>query len=486
MKKNTLTILLLTVVALFGFCDFAQAVRVKFVFPQSVSLQIITEVTETKYDNAGLQIGDEGRSRDYFSLDNPSEWVDLEDVNDLREKYEVDGNDLTIDDRHHELKIVYSDGFYRVVSYRYYWNYKRNDDEFEGGDITDQVVDGATIDLTKNFPAEYIVTVNIVDTDGTPQDDVEVTLRPDEGYNYYRESTVNGKAVFTLLEGTYHIIEAVDAYDEYEIDETIEVSKDMTVTYTLPKLISFDVMINGMTLAQIYDSRGGYDEDASLITLFSLDYRNRHSIRYKGGKVYSRLDPNQEYRVYYDLFRVFRHDDFGYVKGTTKISDGSTIRIATFNVQTDGEGLAFPRDEFAGNSSYYVFVGNPVRLAAVPVGDSKFVSWTINGKENTNAMIDFTVKDDITTATAKFSGEIVNQVKTADSSIENISVVVDGNYLVLPTDLDATASLYATDGRLVKRTGVVGNKINICDLPTGAYILSLTANGKRQNAQFVK
>ena len=224
MKKNTLTILLLTVVALFGFCDFAQAVRVKFVFPQSVSLQIITEVTETKYDNAGLQIGVE-ISRDYFSLDNPSEWVDLEDVNDLREKYEFEGGDLTIDDRHHELKIVYSDGFYRVVSYRYYWNYKRNDDEFEG-DITDQVVDGATIDLTKNFPAEYIVTVNIVDTDGTPQDDVEVTLRSDKGYNYYRESTVNGKAVFTLQEGTYHIYELGDAYGDYEIDETIEVSKD--------------------------------------------------------------------------------------------------------------------------------------------------------------------------------------------------------------------------------------------------------------------
>ena len=447
MKKNTLTILLLTVVALFGFCDFAQAVRVKFVFPQSVSLQIITEVTETKYDNAGLQIGVE-ISRDYFSLDNPSEWVDLEDVNDLREKYEFEGGDLTIDDRHHELKIVYSDGFYRVVSYRYYWNYKRNDDEFEG-DITDQVVDGATIDLTKNFPAEYIVTVNIVDTDGTPQDDVEVT------------------------------------YGDYEIDETIEVSKDMTVTYTLPKLISFDVMINGMTLAQIYDSRG-YDEDNNIVRLITTDYQKQPSTRYKGGKVYCRLDPNQEYRVYCDLFEGYKHQDFAYVNGTTKISDGSTIRIATFNVQTDGEGLAFPHEEFAGNSSYYVFVGNPVRLAAVPVGDSKFVSWTINGKENTNAMIDFTVKDDITTATAKFSGEIVNQVKTADNSIENISVVVDGNYLVLPTDLDATASLYATDGRLVKRTGVVGNKINISDLPTGAYILSLTANGKRQNAQFVK
>lgn len=486
MKKNTLTFLLLTVVALFGFCDFAQAVRVKFVFPQSVSLQIITEETETYYDNAGLQIGDEEISRDYFSLDNPSEWVDLVDVNDLREKYEFEGGDLTIDDRHHELKIVYSDGSYRVVSYRYYWNYKRNDDEFEGGDITDQVVDGATIDLTKNFPAEYIVTVNIVDTDGTPQDDVEVTLRSDKGYNYYSESTVNGKAVFTLQEGTYHIIEAGDAYGGSEIDETIEVSKDMTVTYTLPKLISFDVMINGMTLAQIYDSMGGYDEDYNIVRLITTDYQKHPSTRYKGGKVYCRLDPNQEYRVYCDLFEGYKHQDFAYVNGTTKISDGSTIRIATFNVQTDGEGLAFPHEEFAGNSSYYVFVGNPVRLAAVPVGDSKFVSWTINGKENTNAMIDFTVKDDITTATAKFSGEIVNQVKTADSSIENISVVVDGNYLVLPTDLDATASLYATDGRLVKRTGVVGNKINISDLPTGAYILSLTANGKRQNAQFVK
>lgn len=101
-------------------------------------------------------------------------------------------------------------------------------------------------------------------------------------------------------------------------------------------------------------------------------------------------------------------------------------------------------------------------------------------------MIDFTVKDDVTTATAKFSGDIHNFVKAADSSIDRIEVRVDGNYLVLPASVEASASIYAADGHLAKRTGVVGDRMNISDLPAGAYILSLNCQGKLQNAKFLK
>ncbi len=479
--------MLLTMAVLFGFCDVAQAVRVKFVFPQSYELHIYTTQTTTFYDADGSMTDKSMMVSEREDLES-SDWVELEGVDNYVDEYyeyhieqgrtvKVNGNTITITD---------VDGSYWFVNYTYSWKYTRRGggNTLEGDDITDQVVEGATIDLTKYFPADYIVTVNIIDTDGTPQDDIQVSLRSDSYYYYYYESTENGTAIFTIPEGKYDIEVRDRSMDQRYIEETIEVSEDMTVTYTIPKMISFDVTIDGMTLAQIH--KKGYFETSSPVKIVTLDYENRQPTVYKEGKLYSRLDPNKEYRMYSGLFESKEYDDEGYVKGSTKITDGCTIRIGTFNVQTEGEGLAFPREEFAGNSSYKVFVGDPVRLAAVPVGDKEFVSWTINGKEYANPMMDFTVKDDITTATAKFSGEILTQVKAADSSIETISVQVEGNYLVLPADVEATACLYSADGRLVKRTGVVGNKINISDLPASAYILRLNAEGLFQTAQFVK
>ena len=57
---------------------------------------------------------------------------------------------------------------------------------------------------------------------------------------------------------------------------------------------------------------------------------------------------------------------------------------------------------------------------------------------------------------------------------------------MLPAEVEASAGIYSVDGRQVKRTGVVGHRINISDLPAGAYVLTLTADGLRQSAQFVK
>ena len=130
--------------------------------------------------------------------------------------------------------------------------------------------------------------------------------------------------------------------------------------------------------------------------------------------------------------------------------------------------------------------GTPIRLAAIPVGNEQFIAWNINDRQYTNPMIDFTPKDNVTTAIAKFSGSIVNQVKgMAGQNATNINVSVEGGYLVLPAEVEANAEIYSIDGRLTKRTGVVGNRINIRNLPDGSYVLVLTADGLRQTATFV-
>lgn len=334
-------------------------------------------------------------------------------------------------------------------------------------------------DLTLDLNNKWTLTVNVVDTDGKTDtgDDLEVYVKSTDGFsNYY--TLKKGKVTIGLKEGTYTI--RVNNYDS----KTIEVKEDMTITLKVPKIISFDVTIDGKQIVEWAKEFGRDDQDYSTFKLYTIDYKSVSSWNSEG-KYYARLDPEQPYRLRCGYFE-HRNSDDDFVKGTTKITDGSTIRIGTFNVEADGNGLVFPRDEFSGSGSYKLFVGNPIRLAAIPVGNAEFVSWTINGKEYTEPLIDFTVKDDINTATAKFSGEIVNYIKAAESSIGQINVRIEGNYLILPSELEGAACIYATDGRLVKRTGVVGDHLSIGDLPSGAYVLALTANGQRWNAEFVK
>ena len=320
------------------------------------------------------------------------------------------------------------------------------------------------------------VTVNVVDTDGKPADDVYVHAMVSTTGSSDGTRAEDGKVTFTLDEGQYIIIVTPKSgyyyqdsyYNSYYAKQEVTVNQDMTITLTVPKKISFKVTSK--------DYSGRFEFTTLDYKRFSLEKDNENRI-YSG-----RIDPNQQFRICLNDCEY----NFIFVEGTITVSDGATIRVGTFNVQSEGEGLTFPRDEFAGNSSYWVVVGHPVRLAAIPVGENKFVSWDINGKEYTDPMIDFTVKDDVTTATAKFSGDIHNFVKAADSSIDKIEVRVDGNYLVLPASVEASASIYAADGHLAKRTGVVGDRMNISDLPSGAYVLSLNCQGKLQNAKFLK
>ena len=206
-------------------------------------------------------------------------------------------------------------------------------------------------------------------------------------------------------------------------------------------------------------------------------------VKNESGTFSVRADPSDDY------YLEFRSGDvYGATENFTKIYDGKTIHIGEFSTNADGVGLAFNMTYVLNYNRHAVILnGTPIRIAAVPVGNEQFICWDINGKEYSSPMIDFTPKDNVTVATAKFSGEIANQVKSvAGQNAERINVTIEGDYLVLPADVDAEAAIYAMDGKLTKKTGVVGNRIYISNLPDGAYVLVLTADGLRQTAAFVK
>lgn len=305
------------------------------------------------------------------------------------------------------------------------------------------------------------VTIKVVEPDGSPVEGMTVN-----SYNLSRQTDANGKISLVVTEGS-----KVDIYSSNYWDlQSYTITGNKNITLTVPKVITIGVKYNGQPV-----------DDYVILN------NRKHEIRLEkneSGTFSGRVDPNDDYRI------EFRSGDvYDRTGNFIKIYEGKTIHISEFSTKADGLGLALNMVyELDNNGRVSVILGGtPIRIAAVPVGNEQFICWDINGKEYSSPMIDFTPKDDVTVATAKFSGEIANQVKSvAGQNAERINVTIEGDYLVLPADVDAEAAIYAMDGKLNKKTGVVGNRIYISNLPDGAYVLVLTADGLRQTAAFVK
>ena len=308
-----------------------------------------------------------------------------------------------------------------------------------------------TITLDKNTVIEKnfaTLTVNVKDTDGKAAADVYVRL----GSNSSLRTDQSGNVVFHCVPGNYTLSWISGNYYDALVSEEITVESDMQTTLTIPAFVSFNIV--GLKNSE----RGVY----------TIDNLNVGSV--KEGENSLRLDPNGEYTI------------SGY-HGKTKITNGCTITLGTLSVTSQGNGLAFPMENWDAISIYNVIVGSPVRFSAIPVGNDKFQKWTVNGKDYTDAMIDFKTTDQHTVATAVFSG-----LSTAVSSPiqTNGSLDFNDSYITLPNEMEGSARIYTLDGKLVKQIGVVGDQIGIYDLPAGAYVLSFQHSDGVINARFVK
>lgn len=341
--------------------------------------------------------------------------------------------------------ILSNDG-YSYSSYSFSWNKKyyllAGTYRYRvGGQEETVTLDKNTV-IEKNFAT---LTVNVKDTDGKAAENLYVSVNG--SYSYTDDS---GKVILYLLPGEYTL--NVDSYER----RNITVTGDATETFIIPGFITFTVIAESN-----YSYFDLYEANSS---------SNRISCQKDGDQVTARIDPSKEYR-------------FGGCQGKTTITEGCTITLGTLSVTSQGNGLAFPMENWDAVSTYNVIVGSPVRLSAIPVGNDKFQKWTVNGKDYTDAMIDFKTTVQHTTAMAVFSNSASSVLSPMQS---NSSLIFNDSYITLPADMEGTARIFTLDGKQVKQIGVVGDQIGIYDLPTGAYVLSFQHDDGVINARFLK
>jgi len=335
-----------------------------------------------------------------------------------------------------------------------------------------------TLDVTED--ASFDIKINKLaitcqDIDGNVASDIALQLRlnKNDGYSSYRTDE-NGLVNSYWFEGDTVRITPED--NNFDVSNYIVImSEDKNVTLKVPNKITFKLYVDGRPYT-------------NYARIFNFDNQRMNCDDDDKGNYTLRYDSKHPLRLYMDDLHGSSTDcDEGFVAGYFIPTDGCKVKVASVSVQSDGKGLVFPRNDFQPQQIYRMFVGNVVRLAAVPVGDGEFVNWEINGKQYTQPLIDYTVTDDAVTAIAHFSGDVTTNVKgVTPPSSEQITVSIEGGFLRLPESVEGDASFYSVDGRMVKQVGVVGDRIVISDLPAGAYVLTLYVEGRILSARFVK
>ena len=311
------------------------------------------------------------------------------------------------------------------------------------------------VDLTQNteVPLNYgILTVTVKDSKGVVADQ-QVSFGGSS-----RVTDENGQVTFTQLVGDgKYTLEARDCYVSQ--DYTLKAG-EQTATLIIPDVVTFTMLHMGqpMTADNIW---------LNAVENFNVSYR----AEVVNGVAKARLDPTLTYTI-------------NAYHGATAITEGSTVSLGQLKVTCDGMGIALPMENWQATSTYYVLVGSVVRLAAIPVSGINFQKWSINGSEYAEGMIDLTIKDVETSATAVFGGTTPTYVSKYQT---NASFSSDDNFIYLPDDVEGTVRIFSMDGKQMKSLGVTGKQIGIYDLPAGAYIVTLNSNdGETKVARFLK
>lgn len=310
------------------------------------------------------------------------------------------------------------------------------------GESETVVMDKNTV-IEKNYAK---LTVNVTDTDGKKVEGCRISVKANNDSNSATTDDA-GTAILYLPPGNHTL-----QIGNYELRD-ISLEGDANENVVIPGIITFTVLSNHLSNLYLYNEVG-----SGTYAFVSP------------GEVKGRFDSAKEYW-------------FSGVHGKTKITEGCTVTLGTLSVTSQGNGLAFPMENWDAVSTYDVIVGAPVRLSAIPVGNDAFQKWTINGNDYTNAMIDFKTTAQETVATAVFSG---NSSAVSTPVHPSNSLEFSESYITLPGEMEGTARIYTFDGKLVKQLGVVGDQIGIYDLPAGAYVVSFQHGDGVINAQFLK
>ena len=236
-----------------------------------------------------------------------------------------------------------------------------------------------TLDKNEEIALNYgIVTVTVNDTDGKAVSGVSVYASTlSNGVS----TDANGKAILTVPYGTCVI--SLSGDQGYGESKTVNVSGDTSEEFTIPGIVTFNVLKDG----QPYSS--------SYLYLYK-NINDRYStvrVSCSNGIAMARITPGDTWSI-------------EGCRGTVEITEGCTVSVGTLSVSSEGMGVAFPMDEWYDVNTFNVIVGSTVRLTAIPVKDDGFQCWVVNGNEIASPVIDLEVVDVHTTATAVFEGAV--------------------------------------------------------------------------------
>ena len=167
--------------------------------------------------------------------------------------------------------------------------------------------------------------------------------------------------------------------------------------------------------------------------------------------------------------------------------NSANLDFVSLQIKTEGNGIAFPYSNLIDETvSTYILKQSTVRLAAVPMKGWTCAKWIINGTNISSDFIDYTLSS-ATVATVVFqqnSGSGVSQVKVSN----NLSIYPNPaeTQINFSENLSGNAVIYNTDGKIIKQTYVYGNTINISDLSSGVYIVTIETENDTYKGNFIK
>lgn len=304
---------------------------------------------------------------------------------------------------------------------------------------------------------KYKVTITVQDVNGKKMEGEYVNF----GNNDYSESSntdENGQVVFEVGPGSYTASMSGSAAVSQKVVVT---DANAEATLTMPAIVTFYVNNEGKP----YDGWFRLSDEEG----------NGYSGSVDAGVAKSRLIADKDYYL-----------SWGSSSTKVHITEGCTINLGYIEITSEGMGIAFPQDGFSATTTLPVVVGSVVRLTAIPVTDDKFQKWTINGTDYTDPMIDFTIKEPVTKATAVFGGQATNRVRRVQQDMTTINVKYDDQFVYFSAEVAGSVNIFNIDGKLVKKLGVIGDRVGIYDLPQGSYVLTLTTSDGAHTARFQK
>lgn len=324
--------------------------------------------------------------------------------------------------------------------------------------VSDQPLDtnsGTEIHIDKEVRK---VIVRIQEEDGSPCEGISITCYSNGSYTSSANTDNNGQAVFILIDGSYEF---------KELSKTllsVDISSDGTFVYTMPKELAINVSVNGKPW-------NGY------FLLTKEETREMLNVLSTHGHAKVRIDEGEQCFA-----------SVGSMPYLSKISikNNVTLNFVDTHILSEGDGLAFPAATYCYETpNCYMIEGENLHLVAVPAANAKFDCWIINGKRYESSVVDYKITGTVD-AIAKFEKTDPSVAIHGIDSNNELNITVAGNYILFDQTVDGMATIYSSAGTVVKSSYVVSDRMDISNIDTGIYVLSLNSQNNYYSVKFVK